>query len=57
MIRTMTQPAAQQPVELSHAELSALILSGSSGSEAGKITFKPFSITRNVDKASPVLFL
>ena len=30
--------------------------SSSSGSGAGKVTFNPFSITRKVDKASPLLF-
>ena len=30
--------------------------SASSGAGAGKVTFNPFSITRKVDKASPVLF-
>jgi hypothetical protein len=37
--------------ELSEAELSTV------AGGAGKITFNPFSITRHVDKASPVLFL
>jgi type VI protein secretion system component Hcp len=37
--------------ELSEAELS-MVAGG-----AGKVTFNPFSITRHVDKASPVLFL
>jgi len=27
------------------------------GAGAGKVTFNPFSITKHVDKASPVLFL
>jgi type VI secretion system Hcp family effector len=30
--------------------------SQSSGAGAGKVTFNPFSITRKIDKASPVLF-
>jgi type VI secretion system Hcp family effector len=30
--------------------------SSSSGAGAGKVTFNPFSITRKVDKASPLLF-
>jgi len=30
--------------------------SASSGAGAGKITFNPFSITRSVDKSSPILF-
>jgi type VI protein secretion system component Hcp len=38
--------------ELSDAELSTV-----AGGTAGKVTFNPFSITRHVDKASPVLFL
>jgi hypothetical protein len=37
--------------ELSEAELSTV------AGGAGKVTFNPFSITRHVDKASPVLFL
>ena len=28
----------------------------SSGAGAGKVTFNPFSITRKIDKASPVFF-
>jgi len=31
--------------------------SQSTGAGAGKVTFNPFSITKHVDKASPVLFL
>ncbi len=31
--------------------------SHSTGAGAGKVTFNPFSITKHVDKASPVLFL
>jgi type VI protein secretion system component Hcp len=38
--------------ELSEAELSTV-----ADGAAGKVTFNPFSITRHVDKASPVLFL
>jgi type VI protein secretion system component Hcp len=43
-------------VELSEAELST-VAGGGSGAGAGKVTFNPFSITKHVDKASPVLFL
>jgi type VI protein secretion system component Hcp len=43
--------AAVTSRELSEAELS-MVAGG-----AGKVTFNPFSITRHVDKASPVLFL
>jgi type VI protein secretion system component Hcp len=39
--------------ELSEAELSSTVAGGS----AGKVTFNPFSITKHIDKASPVLFL
>ena len=41
--------------EISEQELDTIV--GGSGAGAGKITFNPFSITRHVDKASPVLFL
>ena len=30
--------------------------SQSSGAGAGKVTFNPFSITRKIDKASPIFF-
>ena len=30
--------------------------SQSSGAGAGKVTFNPFSITRNIDRSSPLLF-
>ncbi len=44
--------------ELTEIELSRIAGgSPSTGSGAGKVTFNPFSITRKVDKASPVLFL
>ena len=39
--------------ELTEAELANV----SGGRGAGKVTFNPFSITKHVDKASPVLFL
>jgi type VI protein secretion system component Hcp len=38
--------------ELSEAELSTVV-----AGTAGKVTFNPFSITKHVDKSSPVLFL
>jgi bacteriocin-like protein len=41
--------------EISERELDTIV--GGSGAGAGKITFNPFSITKHVDKASPVLFL
>jgi type VI protein secretion system component Hcp len=43
--------ASVTSIELSEAELSTVV------GGAGKVTFNPFSITRHVDKASPVLFL
>jgi len=43
--------------ELTEAELANVSGGGSSGAGAGKVTFNPFSITKHVDKASPVLFL
>jgi hypothetical protein len=43
--------------ELSEADLEVVTGgSKSSGSGAGKVTFSLFSVTRNVDKASPTLF-
>jgi hypothetical protein len=45
------------PQDLHQAETTLNIGSQSSGAGAGKVTFNPFSITRHVDKASPVLFL
>jgi type VI protein secretion system component Hcp len=44
-----------RPEELTWSEL-ANVSGGSSGAGAGKVTFNPFSITRHVDKASPVFF-
>jgi type VI protein secretion system component Hcp len=43
--------------ELSEADLE-VVTGGSKSSEsgAGKVTFNLFSVTRNVDKASPTLF-
>ena len=41
--------------EIPDQELDTVV--GGSGAGAGKVTFNPFSITRHVDKASPVLFL
>jgi type VI protein secretion system component Hcp len=46
----------RQAAELTEIELSN-VTGGSTGAGAGKVTFNPFSITRHVDKASPVLFL
>ena len=43
--------------ELSEAELANVSGGKSTGAGAGKVTFNPFSITKHIDKASPVLFL
>jgi type VI protein secretion system component Hcp len=55
----MTKPDHATPNErLSDQQLDQVsggIGSQSSGAGAGKVTFNPFSITRKVDKASPVL--
>ena len=49
-----TKPAT---AELSDAELDkATGGSRSSGSGAGKVSFNSFTITRKIDKSSPVLF-
>ena len=44
--------------ELTEIELSGIAGgSQSTGAGAGKVTFNSFSITKHVDKASPVFFL
>ena len=50
-------PADRKAVSVTSRELSEAELSTVASGAAGKITFNPFSITRKVDKASPVLFL
>jgi type VI protein secretion system component Hcp len=50
-------PADCKTVSVPSGELSEAELSTVAGGAAGKVTFNPFSITRHVDKASPVLFL
>lgn len=53
-IDRVTTPAIK---ELSEVELEkATGGSQSTGAGAGKVTFNPFSITRKIDKSSPVLF-
>lgn len=48
----------RQTEELTELELGNIVGgSQSTGAGAGKVTFNPFSITKHVDKASPVLFL
>ncbi len=43
--------------ELSEAELEKATGGGAgTGAGAGKVKFNPFSITRKIDKSSPVLF-
>jgi len=49
-------PADRKTASVTSRELSEAELSTVAGG-AGKVTFNPFSITRHVDKASPVLFL
>ncbi|HZM28708.1 MAG TPA: type VI secretion system tube protein Hcp [Gemmatimonadales bacterium] len=60
MTTAIKAPAARgrenQPRELTEVELSHVTGGGSSGADAGKVTFNPFSITKTIDKASPVLF-
>ena len=48
--------AAFTVTELNEAELSIVTGGGSSGAGAGKVSFNPFSITRKIDKASPIFF-
>jgi type VI protein secretion system component Hcp len=45
-----------QPRELTEVELSKVTGGGASGADAGKVTLSPFSITKTIDKASPLLF-
>jgi bacteriocin-like protein len=43
--------------ELSEAELQKVTGGASgSGAGAGKVTYSPISITREIDKSSPILF-
>jgi type VI protein secretion system component Hcp len=49
-------PADRKAASVSSRELSEAELSVVAGG-AGKVAFNPFSITKHVDKASPVLFL
>jgi bacteriocin-like protein len=42
--------------ELTEAELASVSGGKSSGAGTGRVTFKPFLITKHFDKASPVLF-
>jgi type VI protein secretion system component Hcp len=50
-------PADREAAPVTSRELSEAELSTVAGGDPGKVTFNPFSITRKVDKASPVLFL
>ena len=47
-----------QPRELTEVELSQVTGgdSSTSGAHAGKASLNPFSITKTIDKASPLLF-
>jgi type VI protein secretion system component Hcp len=55
-----TANSNSRSAELSEQQLDLVtgggIGSQSSGAGAGKVTFNPFSITRKVDKASPIFF-
>jgi hypothetical protein len=37
-------------------EEQTLVVAQSTGAGAGKVTFNPFSITRKIDRSSPVFF-
>ncbi len=50
-------PADRKAASVTSRELSEAELLTVAGGSAGKVTFNPFSITKHVDKASPVLFL
>ena len=60
----MTAKRDERIVQLDKSELTIAELetatggkgSQSTGAGAGKVTFNPFSMTRNVDKATPILF-
>jgi type VI protein secretion system component Hcp len=58
-VTTVINPAAacerdNQTDELTEPELSKVI--GGTGAGAGKVTFNPFSITKEVDVGSPVFY-
>ncbi len=48
--------AQVEKTELTDAELEAATGGTGSGAGAGKVTFQPFTITRKIDKSSPILF-
>jgi hypothetical protein len=55
-IRALTDADLDQVTGGGGTEQSLNIGSQSSGAGAGKVTFNPFSITRKIDKASPIFF-
>ena len=55
LLSTDTMTADAQPTTSVDGG-SATLGSQSSGAGAGKVTFNPFSITRKIDKSSPILF-
>jgi type VI protein secretion system component Hcp len=57
MIDYVETSANRKAASVTSRELSEAELSTVAGGTAGKVTFNPFSITKHVDKASPVLFL
>ena len=50
-------PADCKTASVTSTELSEAELSMVAGGDAAKVSFHLFSITKHVDKASPVLFL
>ena len=49
---------ANAPERISDDELTSVSGgSQSTGAGAGKVTFRPFSITRKIDQASPIFFI
>ena len=50
-------PADRKTASVTSTELSEAELSMVAGGDAAKVSFHLFSITKHVDKASPVLFL
>jgi type VI protein secretion system component Hcp len=51
------EQAPEVKTEVSAESLPESELDKVAGGAAGKVTFNPFSITKHLDKASPVLFL
>jgi hypothetical protein len=56
LAQAASQPRQTTPVAPPPVTTPKNIGSQSSGAGAGKVTFNPFSITRKIDKPSPVFF-